>query len=39
LVLWGKAALFRAEIAYSPDAAIANPGFPAAIYLADDVIF
>lgn len=39
LVLWGQAALFRAEIAYSPDAAIANPGFPAAIYLADDVIF
>ncbi len=39
LVLWGQAALFRAEIAYSPDANIANPGFPAAIYLADDVIF
>lgn len=39
LVLWGEAALFRAEIAYSPDASIANPGFPAALYLADDVIF
>lgn len=39
LVLWGEAALFRAEIAYSPDANIANPGFPAAIYIADDVIF
>ncbi|MBK8212533.1 MAG: BamA/TamA family outer membrane protein [Myxococcales bacterium] len=39
LVLWGQAALFRAEIAYSPDANIANPGFPAAIYVADDVIF
>ncbi len=39
LVLWGEAALFRAEIAYSPEASIANPGFPAAIYLADDVIF
>ena len=39
LVLWGQAALFRAELAYSPDASIANPGFPAAIYVADDVIF
>ena len=39
LVLWGHAALFRAEVAYSPDANLANPGFPAAIYLADDVIF
>ncbi len=39
LVLYGEASLFRVEIAYSPDSYLANPGFPAAIYVADDVCF
>lgn len=38
-VLWGTAALFRVELAYSPDAAAANPGFPIGIYVADSVMF
>lgn len=38
-VLQGTAALFRVEMAYSPDAAAANPGFPIGIYVADSVMF
>lgn len=38
-VLWGTAALFRVEFAYSPDASAANPGFPIGIYAADSVMF
>lgn len=38
-VLWGTAALFRVELAYSPDASAANPGFPIGIYVADSVMF
>lgn len=38
-VLWGTAALFRVEFAYSPDATAANPGFPIGIYAADSVMF
>lgn len=36
---WGQAALFRAEIAYSPDATAENPGFPFGIYIEDGVMF
>jgi hypothetical protein len=38
-VMWGDGALFRAEIAYSPDAVETNPRFPLGIYLADGVMF
>jgi hypothetical protein len=36
---WGQACLFRAEFAYSPDAAAVNPGFPFGVYIADGVMF
>jgi hypothetical protein len=36
---WGQAAIFRAEIAYSPDAVAENPGFPVGIYVEDGVMF
>jgi outer membrane protein assembly factor BamA len=36
---WGQAAIFRAEVAYSPDAAALNRGFPLGIYVADGVMF
>ncbi|MBP9111184.1 MAG: BamA/TamA family outer membrane protein [Polyangiaceae bacterium] len=39
LVQYGSAALFRLEAAYAPQARIANPGFPLAIYLTDDLAF
>jgi hypothetical protein len=35
---WGQAALFRADAAYSPDAAL-NGGFPLGIYVAQGVMF
>lgn len=38
-LLWGEGALFRAELAYSPDAVEANPSFPIGFYLADGVMF
>jgi hypothetical protein len=38
-VLWGSAAIFRLEVAYSPDATAANPGFPVGIYVADGQMF
>jgi hypothetical protein len=36
---WGEAAIFRVEIAYSPDAVSENPGFPVGIYVADGLMF
>ena len=36
---WGEAAIFRIEIAYSPDAESENPGFPLGIYVSDGVMF
>ena len=36
---WGQAAVFRIELAYSPDAASENPGFPVGIYVEDGVMF
>jgi len=38
-VVWGTAAVFRVEFAYSPDAAAANPNFPIGIYAADGQMF
>ncbi len=38
-LLWGQAALFRLEVAYSPDQEAANPGFPVGIYAEDGVMF
>ncbi len=36
---WGQAAIFRMEVAYSPDAVSENPGFPVGIYVEDGVMF
>jgi hypothetical protein len=36
---WGEAAIFRVEVAYSPDAVAENPGFPVGIYVADGLMF
>lgn len=38
-VVWGTAAVFRVEVAYSPDAIAANPNFPIGIYAADGLMF
>jgi hypothetical protein len=38
-LLWGRAAIFRLEIAYSPDARSENPGFPLGVYVEDGVMF
>jgi len=36
---WGEASIFRVEVAYSPDAESANPGFPLGIYVSDGLMF
>ena len=36
---WGQAAVFRIEMAYSPDAASENPGFPFGLYVEDGLMF
>jgi len=38
-LLWGQAAIFRMEVAYSPDAEAENPGFPLGLYVEDGVMF
>ncbi len=38
-VQWGDAAVFRIELAYSPDAVAENPGFPFGLYVEDGVMF
>lgn len=38
-LLWGQAAMFRLDVAYSPDAVALNPGLPLAIYVEDGVSF
>jgi len=38
-VLWGQAAIFRIDLAYSPDAQAENPTFPLGLYVADGVNF
>jgi outer membrane protein assembly factor BamA len=37
--LWGQAAIFRIEVAYSPDQVAENPGFPVGIYVEDGTMF
>jgi outer membrane protein assembly factor BamA len=37
--LWGQAAIFRMEVAYSPDAASENHGLPLGIYVEDGTMF
>jgi len=37
--LWGQAALFRIEAAYSPDQVAENPGFPIGIYVEEGTMF
>jgi len=36
---WGEAAIFRIEVAYSPDAVSENPDLPIGIYVADGLMF
>lgn len=38
-LIWGQAAVFRIEAAYSPDAIAENPKLPIGIYVADGVMF
>lgn len=38
-LIWDTAALFRIDVAYSPDASAANPGFPVGIYVQEGLIF
>ncbi len=38
-LVWGQAAVFRIEVAYSPDAAAENPNLPLGIYVEDGVMF
>jgi hypothetical protein len=38
-LVWGQAAVFRIEVAYSPDAASENPNLPLGIYVEDGVMF
>jgi len=38
-IIWGQAAVFRLEAAYSPDAISENPKLPVGIYVADGVMF
>jgi hypothetical protein len=38
-VLWGQAAIFRIDAAYSPDAAAENPSFPIGLYVEDGTMF
>jgi hypothetical protein len=38
-VLWGQAAIFRIDVAYSPDAAAENPHFPVGFYVEDGTMF
>ncbi len=38
-IVWGQAAVFRVEVAYSPDASSENPGLPLGIYVEDGVMF
>ncbi len=38
-LMWGQAAVFRLEVAYSPDAKSENPTLPLGIYVEDGVMF
>jgi hypothetical protein len=36
---WGEAAIFRVDVAYSPDAAAENPSLPLGFYVQDGMMF
>jgi hypothetical protein len=36
---WGQAAIFRVDVAYSPDAVAENPKLPIAFYVQDGMMF
>ena len=36
---WGQAAIFRVDVAYSPDAVAENPNLPLAFYVQDGMMF
>lgn len=38
-LLWGQVAIFRLDVAYSPDAIAENPRFPLGIYVEDGTMF
>jgi hypothetical protein len=38
-LIWGQAAVFRIEAAYSPDAVAENPSLPIGLYVQDGVMF
>lgn len=38
-LLWGQAAMFRVDFAYSPDAVAENAGFPFGLYIEDGLSF
>ncbi len=38
-LMWGQAAVFRIEAAFSPDARAENPNFPIGLYVEDGVMF
>lgn len=38
-LIWDTAALFRVDVAYSPDASAANAGFPVGIYVQSGMMF
>lgn len=38
-LVWDTAAVFRIDVAYSPDASAANPGFPVGIYVQGGLMF
>jgi outer membrane protein assembly factor BamA len=38
-LIWDTAAVFRIDVAYSPDASAANPGFPVGIYVQGGMMF
>jgi outer membrane protein assembly factor BamA len=38
-VMWGQAAVFRIEAAYSPDARAENPNFPIGLYVEEGTMF
>jgi Omp85 superfamily domain len=38
-LIWGQAAVFRIEAAYSPDASAENPSLPLGLYVQDGIMF
>jgi outer membrane protein assembly factor BamA len=38
-IIWDTAAVLRLDVAYSPDASSANPGFPLGIYVSEGFMF